>query len=355
MQRGHDVRVVTFADTKPKVEDIEVVPVRLNYGLLGILRRQSRLFFTILRAARGMDLLYAQGAVVVGFCSLIVGKLLKKPVVVKFVGDVGWEQAVNTAKTTRLLEEFLIQPEGGAYIKLIMRIQRFVFHHADKVITPSHYLRNLLLKFYQVPSLKIEVVYNAVELTETKAAEEKYGQPMVITIGRLVPWKGIDELITLVPALIEKYHNFKLVVVGDGTEYEKLTKLCRDTGVESDVVFTGRLGHEQTLALLKRSDVFILNSRYEGLPHTVIEAMACKCPVIASNLVGIGEVIEDGRNGLTIDPGNTQQLSEKLIFLLENEPARQKMVTEAYKTAINKFTWERTLGQLEQILNVTAR
>ena len=355
VERGHSVRVVTFADAKPKVKDVQVIPVRLNYRLLGSLRRQLRLFFTILRAARGMDLLYAQGAVVVGFCSLIVGKLSKKPVVVKFVGDVAWEQAVNTAKTAKLLEGFLIQPEGGFYIKLIMWIQRFVFHQAAKVITPSYYLKNLLVQFYRVPGSKIEVVYNAVELTEIKAAKEKYGQPMVITIGRLVPWKGIDELITLVPELNEKYRDFKLVVVGDGPEYEKLRKLCRDTGVESDVIFTGRLGHEQTLALLKRSDVFILNSRYEGLPHTVIEAMVYKCPVIATGLEGTREVIEDGRNGITVEPGNTRQLLEKLVFLLENEPIRQKMITEAYKTVVRKFTWESTLGELEQILSLTAR
>ncbi|MBU2536711.1 MAG: glycosyltransferase family 4 protein [Chloroflexota bacterium] len=355
VEKGHDVRIVTFTDAKPKVENVEVIPVRLNYGFLGTLRRQLRLFFTLLRAARGMDLLYAQGAVVVGFCSLIVGKLLKKPVVVKFVGDVAWEQAVNTGKTNKLLEEFLIQPDGGLYIKLIMRIQRFVFHQAARVITPSYYLKNLLVEFYQVPSSKIEVVYNAVELVEVKAAKEKYGQPMAITIGRLVAWKGIDELITLVPALTEKYHNFKLLVVGDGPERDRLKQHRLETGVEPYVIFTGIVNHEQTLALLKRADVFILNSKYEGLPHTVIEAMACRCPVIATGLEGTREVIEDGRNGITIEPGNTQQLQEKLVFLLENEPLRQKMIAEAYETVVKKFTWGSTLGELEQILSLTAR
>jgi glycosyltransferase involved in cell wall biosynthesis len=201
MKKGHQVRVVTFTDAEPEVKDIEIIPVRLSYGLLGSLRRQLRLFSTVLRAAREVDLLYAQGAVVVGLCSLVVGKLLRKPVVVKFVGDVAWEQAVNAAKTTKLLEEFLAHPEGGFYIKLIMRIQRFVFHRVNKVITPSNYLKNILVKFYQVPASKIEVVYNAVELTEGKACDETYGQPMLITIGRLVSWKGIDELIALVPAL----------------------------------------------------------------------------------------------------------------------------------------------------------
>ena len=314
-----------------------------------------RLFFTILRAARGVDLLYAQGAVVVGFCSLIVGKLLKKPVAVKFVGDVAWEQAVNTAKTTKLLEEFLIKPEGGLYIKLIMRIQRFVFHQAAKVITPSYYLKNLLVQFYRVPGSKIEVVYNAVELTEVKAAKEKYGQPMAITIGRLVPWKGIDELISVVPALVQKYDGFKLVIVGDGPEGDRLLRHCQEIGVESHVILAGKVSHEQTLALLKRADVFILNSKYEGLPHTVIEAMVCRCPVIATGLEGTREVIEDGRNGITIEPGNTRQLLEKMVFLLESEPLRRRMITEAYETVTKKFTWKSTLGELEQILSLTAR
>ena len=354
MKKGHQVRVVAFTDAEPEVKDIAIIPVRLSYGLLGSLRRQLRLFFTILRAAREVDLLYAQGAVVVGLCSLVVGRLLKKPVVVKFVGDVAWEQAVNAAKTNKFLEEFLPQPEGGFYIKLIMRIQRFVFHHANKVITPSNYLKNILVKFYQVPASKIEVVYNAVELTEVKACDETYGQPMLITIGRLVSWKGIDELISLVPALAKRYHDFRLVVVGEGPERDRLGQHCREIHAEPYVIFTGRLNHEKTLSLLKRANIFILNSRYEGLPHTVIEAMACRCPVVATGLEGTKEVVEDGRNGITVEPGNTQQLAEKLIFLLENEPTRQKMIAEAYKTVTGKFTWEKTLDQLEDVLSTVA-
>ncbi|HUU65016.1 MAG TPA: glycosyltransferase family 4 protein [Dehalococcoidales bacterium] len=354
-ERGHQIRVVTFTDSKPEVEDLTVIPVRLHYPMLGSILRQTRLFFTILRAARGMELIYSQGPVVVGLCSLIVGKLLRKPVVVKFVGDIAWENAVNQGKTAQLLEAFLHQPEGGLYITLLLRIQKFVFHRADKVITPSNYLKGILLKYYKVPAAKIEVVYNAVELKEVEAAGEKYGQPAVITIGRLVPWKGIDELIELVPALVEKYPDFKLLVVGDGPENDKLKKLCREIGAEPHVIFTGKVSHEQTLAFLKNSDVFVLNSRYEGLPHTVIEAMAYQCPVLATNIEGTGEALEDGRTGITVAPGNKQQLEEKLIFLLENERARSEMVVHAYENVKSKFTWENTLGQLERVLGTTVR
>ena len=354
-ERGHQIRVVTFADSKPEIEDLEVLPVRLNYRILGTIVRQARLFFTILRATRGTELIYSQGPVVVGLCSLTVGKLLRKPVIVKFVGDIAWENAFNQGKTTKLLEDFLRQPQGGLYITLLLRIQRFVFHRADKVITPSNYLKGILLKYYKVPAAKIEVVYNAVELKEDEAAGEKCGQPVVITIGRLVPWKGIDELIELVPALVEKYPDFKLLVVGDGPENERLKRLCQKIGAKPHVIFTGKVSREQTLSFLKNSDVFVLNSRYEGLPHTVIEAMVYQCPVIATNIEGTGEAIEDGQTGITVAPGNKRQLEEKLVFLLENERARSKIVVQAYENVKSKFTWENTLGQLERILGATVR
>jgi len=347
--------VVAFTDSKPEAEEREVLPVKLNHGMLGSILRQARLFFTILRAARGMELIYAQGPVVVGLASLIAGKLLRKPVVVKFVGDIAWENAVNKGKTAKLLEDFLSQPEGGPDIALIMRIQRFVFHHADKIITPSNYLKNILASYYRVPAAKIQVVYNAVELKEIRAPNEKCGQPVLLAIGRLVPWKGIDELIELVPALVEKYPEFKLLVIGDGPEREKLSQLCRKIGAEPHVIFAGKVSHEETLAFLKNSDIFVLNSRYEGLPHTVIEAMAQKCPVIATDIEGTREVVQDGQTGITVAPGDKEQLKEKIIFLLENEHARKEMVEQAYGNVKSKFTWESTIGELERVLHAAVR
>jgi glycosyltransferase involved in cell wall biosynthesis len=349
-ERGHQIRVVAFTSSAPEAKDLEVIPVRLNYRLLGSILRQAKLFFTILRAVNGMELVYAQGPVVVGLCSLIAGRLRRKPVVVKFVGDIAWENAVNRGGTSKLLEEFLREPEGGLYIRLVMCIQRFVLRHADKVITPSHYLKDVLVKYHQVPASKIEVVYNAVELREIKASGEKCGRPLLLTIGRLVPWKGVDELVELVPSLAKRYPNLKLVVIGDGPEREKLGQLCQKIGAEPHVIFTGRLSHQETLAFLKKAEIFILNSRYEGLPHTVIEAMAQRCPVIATDIEGTREVVQDGKTGITVAPGDKEQLKEKIILLLENERTRKEMVEQAYRNVKNRFTWESTLNELERVL-----
>jgi len=218
------------------------------------------------------------------------------------------------------------------------------------VITPSYYLKNILTKYYRVPPDKIEVVYNAVELGEVGQALEKHGHPAVITVGRLVPWKGVDELVEVVPALTERYPDFKLVIVGDGPEEAALRRLCQVINAEAQVIFTGRVSHEQALAFLRSADVFVLNSRYEGLPHTVLEAMACRCPVIATDIQGTTEVVEDGRTGFTVEPGNRRQLQEKIIFLLENERFSGEMMQRAYENIAAKFSWASTLDKLEETL-----
>jgi len=116
-ERGCQIRVVTFADIKPGVKDIEIIPVRLNYKIFGTISRQVRLFFTTLFASKGMELLYAQDPVVVGLCSLIVGKMVRKPIILRVGGDVSGKvtlPADEQIKTSRIFYNLLI---WGRYLR----------------------------------------------------------------------------------------------------------------------------------------------------------------------------------------------------------------------------------------------
>lgn len=348
MEKGHRVRVVTFADSKSQVNGLEVLPVRLNYKILGPIFRQASLFFTILSASRGMDLLYAQDPVVVGLGALRAGKLLRKPVAVKFVGDVAWENAVNRGETGKLLEDFLEHPDGGWYVKSIKNLQGFVLRSADRVITPSQYLKKILITYYNVPEDNIRVVYNSVEAYPLGKKRAKSGEPALIMVGRLVPWKRVDEVIRLVPELVQKYPRLKLMVVGSGPEEERLKMLCQEMKVEKHVVFTGRVSREDALELMAGSDLLVLNSVYEGLPHIVLDAMACRTPVVATNISGTNEVLENGKTGLLVSPGSAEELKDKIIRLLENDELRSRIIESAYQEVRERFTWERNLGLLEK-------
>ncbi len=350
---GHTVRIVTFADAAPDVPDLDVAAIRNRTVVPGSVSRQSRLFAALLRASRGMDLVYAQGPVVVGLGSIAAGKLTGKPVVVKFVGDVAWEGATSRGETVKSLDDFLRQPEGGWQTALTRRIESFVLRHADRIITPSLYLKHVLAKFYGIPDSGIEVVYNAVApdaFAPVADSNAGYGRPLLTTVGRLVPWKGVDELIEMVPVLVKKYPRVKLQVIGEGPEESRLKHLCRKLGVETHVVFAGKLEHKETIARVSSSDLFILNSRYEGLPHVVLEAMACGCPVVATDIAGTREALGDGSYSAAFTPGNREEMEEKITRLLEDCKARKEMAEQAYRNVISRFTWEKTLDRLESVL-----
>ena len=91
----------------------------------------------------------------------------------------------------------------------------------------------------------------------------------------------------------------------------------------------------------------MLNSSYEGLPHTIIEAMACRVPVIATRIRGTDEAVQDEETGLLVSPGNYAVLKDKLARLLADEELRASLVSRAYASVAEKFTWEKNLCRLE--------
>jgi glycosyltransferase involved in cell wall biosynthesis len=349
-KRGHEIKIIAFADKTPKrLLGIEIFSVGTKFG---VFFRQARMFFSALRIAKSCDVIYVQDPAVVGLASTLAGKLLGKPVVVKFVGDIAWETASRDRKTSKFLDEFLRSPEGGFYIRVILNIQKLVLKNVDKVVVPAKYLKNLLMRYYQVSPHKIEVIYNAVNLEdyETLKKHKINDAPVLITIGRLLPWKSVDGIMGAMPALAKKYPQIKLLIVGDGSEMEKLKKLAENLKIGKHVVFLERVKHEHAMELLKGSDLLVLNSTYEGLPHVVIEAMGCKVPVIATNIKGTREVVKHGKTGILVKVGATRELQRGIERLLEDGGLRKKLMANAYGDILDKFTWDRTIKKLERTL-----
>lgn len=349
--RGHKVRIVTFS-TRTRPKKLKGVPIFSVKTEPGTFFRQRKMFFTILKVAKGSDLIYAQDAVVVGLVSVWAAKLLRMPIIVKFVGDIAWEKAFMEGKTSKFLDDFLKSPEGGLHVKMLTKVQRFVLRSANRVIVPSEYLKRLLVKHYRVSQDKIRVIHNAVDLEAYKKIKPKRERgPTVIFIGRLVPWKGLEGVIKVMVLLVKKYPRIKLLVVGEGPEKEKLKRLAKQLRVEKHVQFLGRIEHGRTMELLKDSDVLVLNSKYEGLPHVVIEAMACKVPVVATNIDGIREVIENGKTGILVRVGANKELQQGIERLLKDRHFRARTITNAYENVLTKFTWSTMIMKLEQVLS----
>lgn len=351
--RGHKVEVLTLSEGVEATTNVHVVR-RHKLKLIGFVQTHLVLLLKVVNVSKDCDVIYTLSPSYTGFFSLIAAKLLRKPIVLRFVGDAAWEGAFRSRQTNKNLEDFLQSPEGDSAVKRLLAIQKYVLNRVNRVIVPSYFLKSILAKHYLVDSEKIKVIYNAFDFGVYNQISSKnleaLSNPKIITVGRLVRHKRIDKIIKTIGKIVKNYPNIKLLIIGDGPERENLEKLSTELEIEENVSFLGKIPHEDVMELIKRFDIFVLNSIYEGLPHVVIEAMACRTPVIATNIRGTNEVVTDGETGLLVSPNNTEELKEKIIPLLRDEGLRKKLVENAYKSVIEKFTWEKNLSILEKEL-----
>lgn len=302
-------------------------------------------FKTLKKISADCDIVYAQGPVGSGQPALKVKQQTDKKLVVKVVGDYAWEQARNKGQIKLSIEEFQKQKFSGK-IGLLQKIERQVCQAADKIVVPSEYLKKIV-SGWGVDESKIEVIYNSFGLKHL--IDKKNVDPnSIISVGRLVDWKGFDTLIELMPDLIKKNEKFKLTIFGDGPEREKLNQLVGKLGLENHVFIAGRIDHQELLSKL-HAGVFVLNTGYEGLSHIILEAMAAGTPVITTKVGGNPEIITDGQNGILVEYNNKDQLKDAILKLHNDDNLRQKFINNS-KEVLKKFTFEAMITKTIKVL-----
>ena len=169
---------------------------------------------------------------------------------------------------------------------------------------------------------------------------------IVGTIANFYPAKGIEYLVEAA-AKIER-EEIVWCVIGDGRERSALEKLIQDKGLTSKILLAGR--RELAVMYLNAFDIFVLPSVKEGFPWAVLEAMAAKLPVIVTRVGAVPEIIEDGISGYIVEPRNSDQIAERVITLLDNEPRAIEMGIQAHQRVLFAFNIETTVHQIEKLL-----
>jgi glycosyltransferase involved in cell wall biosynthesis len=332
--------VITLSDRPSSVAQYDgfcLVRIRrsLNFPL--------RFLFTILSIiyyGLKSDVIYLNGLV---FEGIIASKIiLKKPVAVKVVGDLIWEKAKNKKLTSLDIDSFQVE-KLRLPLNFQKKLQSWYTSKADIVITPSLYLKNIVLG-WGVSEKKIKVIYNAVPLKNLFLSNQKNNKNYdVITVSRLVPWKGIERLIEV---CIE--NNWTLRIIGDGPMMSQLRKLS--LGREDLISFSGYVRKDDVQTEIRNSKVFVLNSSYEGLPHIVIEAKAAGVPVVATSVGGTPETIDHMINGILIPEGDSRCLITAIKKLLNSSEIANFLVENAYKQIQHKFLYETMYLETKRIL-----
>ncbi len=182
--------------------------------------------------------------------------------------------------------------------------------------------------------------------------------PIVLSVGRLINWKGIEYLIQAMAILKKRFPNVRLIICGDGPVRHELEELTGNLRLNENVLFKGNVPHEELPHHYKNAAVFVLPSillentgETEGLGVVLLEAMACGIPVVGSNVGGISEVIQDGWNGLLAQPKDTQDLAEKIERLLLENDLRQKFSENGFKTIEERFSWDAVTEKFDEVYN----
>jgi glycosyltransferase involved in cell wall biosynthesis len=154
--------------------------------------------------------------------------------------------------------------------------------------------------------------------------------------GRFIRRKGIDYLLEAWKDVANKFPNAKLVLLGDGPLLSDMKKMSAGLGIDSSVDFRGHV--DSVADFLHITDIFVLPSLQEGMPNSLLEAMSCGLPVIASKIGGVVDVMENGKSGILFEPGDASGLASAVISLLNNSELRQKLGAEARKRVAEGFS-----------------
>ncbi len=328
-----------------------------NFGevvrLPKILRHIAYFFGVLWRGVRA-DIIYAQDPVSVGLPAMLAAKLLRKKFYLKIVGDYAWEQGQmsNVKCQMSKLEEF--QNERFDWVTELRRIiERYVARNAEKIIVPSEYLKKIVM-LWGIKEEKITVIYNGFDtpvLSEDKSTLRKklgISGHAILSIGRLVPWKGFEALIEMMPALVKQIPDSHLFIVGDGPDKKVLEEKISALHLTHHVTLVGKLSQEKLFEYIKASDAFVLNTSYEGFSHQLLEVMALGTPIITTPAGGNIEIIENRKNGL-FAPYNDLDLWKKAIIGLYKDKELAEQLAQAAQERVKEFSKERMLENVTRV------
>jgi len=338
---NYQVRVLTYSDarlTRKEKDKIKVSSVlRSRYILIRYFLMTAKIIWYGFRS----DVVLANGC----FIELTFAKIvLNRPLITKIPGDPLWERARNLGSTISDIQAFQDEKKGLQENLLRFLTSKSIIS-SDFVITPSRQLAQLATHWGVHPK-KIRVIPNAVDaelFSPSLSSDKKFD---VVTMARLVPWKGISELISACGEL-----NLTLAIIGTGPDLHSLQASAAESGTQ--VKFFGSLSQKDSIRVLNEASIFVLNSEYEGFPHALIEAMSLELICIARAGTGCDEIIEDGKNGFLAIPNSPNRSLVHVLMETFRKRLQSEIGVNARLCVINQYNFDTTFQSISKLLRTT--
>ncbi len=338
---NYEIDILTLSDSKNlKIkDDFSVKRIDRN---LPIIYRWLKTIFTIYKLGGNKDLIFVNG---LGTEVTIANIFLKKKIIRKIVGDPAWERAYSKAKISESFDEFQIKNYGFS-ISLQKKVRSFSIKKSDIVVTPSQHLKNFIqnLGFKN----KIEIINNGVFIPEENTNIFTNDQINITIVSRLVSHKNVEKIIRAISDLNNPL--IYLNIIGDGPELNQLQKISLKSNNKDNFIFHGKLNRDDINHIFLKSDIYVQASNYEGLPHSLLEAMSYGIPVLCTPVGECKEILGNEDRGYILDlPVSKNNIKSKINEIIggkniaNNKGERGKdFITEKYNLT-NSFNLYKNL------------
>ncbi len=232
---------------------------------------------------------------------------------------------------------------------------RWLWHDADALVAVSSGLRSYAKE--TAPDLPIQVIPNAIDLSAftPPVQRETDGPVRLLYVGRFNVFKSVETLIEAVGVLNQmEVGEFELDLVGEGEQRPVLERMVSELGLTRRINFVGWIARDRIAHYYRRADVFVTATTWEGMPNTVLEAMACGLPIVGTQASGLCELVNNGLNGYLVPVNDPDALAKALASLVNNGYERRRMGRQSRRLAEREFAWEyiaeQYVGVYEQVM-----
>lgn len=252
--------------------------------------------------------------------------------------------------------------EDSYEFKLLRKLEKTIAKKSNAIISVGTKLKEWIIEELDIPEEKVFVIPNGIDTNlfdfsneNSQYIKKKHNlenSKIILFTKKFSQRYGTEHLIMAMENVIKIYPNTKLIMTGEDIHKEKIIKLAKEKGVINNIIFTGQIPYEDISKYYSACDVFVHPSidERETFGIALIEAMACKKPVIATSVGGPKEILEGGEDiGILIPPRDTKALSEKIIYLLKNEKIANKIGENARKYVVKRFSWNEVVERISDV------
>jgi glycosyltransferase involved in cell wall biosynthesis len=345
--RGHEVTVISNNVPKeagaPSQERMDGITVKrlkaMNFVYLPVS------FEFNLKMLDGFDLVHTH-CPSFGFTRAVRDRL-KVPHVVTYHCD------------TTMSEKFL----GIKMPKAVIRAVEFLTNQYAKMVLPkvdaiittteSYASTSPVMKHFPHHAIPIGIHYEIFDKSRASQGitEEKRDRKKVLFLGRLAANKGIDYLVHAIPLVLKEVPDAKFVICGEGEEKPHVEAYIDEVGVRDHIEFRGKVNLDEMVELYSTSAMFVFPSinRLEAFGIVQLESMACYTPVIASNIPGVNNVMDEGQNGLLVEPRDPAALAAAIVKILKDPELAKKMGAHGRQLVEQKYNWKAIGDRIEAV------